>query len=208
MKDRLYHFLYKNQHFQKNQFGFTHNTSTTRALQEITKRIQQAKIDKMNCLIISLDIKNAFNSIKPSIVVEKLKEYKCHDNLIKLADNMLKKRQILYEKDNIKICKTLTIGSPQGSPLSPLYWNITISDLLQRKFPSDTHIQAFADDVVIVLKFKSRKDAEEKAGKTVATIDEWSKEKGIAFNKDKSNYMIVGKQYTSHQPQIRIGMEK
>lgn len=208
LKDRLYHFLHKNQLFQKYQFGFTHNTSTTKALQEIIKRIEQAKLDKTNCLIISLDIKNAFNSIKPKIVVQKLKEYNCHDNLIKLADNMLKERQIIYENDNVRICKTLTTGSPQGSPLSPLYWNLTISDLLRRKFPGDTHVQAFADDVVLIIKFKSRKDAEEKADKMIRIIEEWSKEKGIIFNKDKSNYMIVGKQYTSHQPQIRMGMEK
>lgn len=85
-------------------------------LEELIKRINQTKIDKLNSIIIALDIKNAFNSMKPEVVIQKL------STLTKVADNFLRKRKIIYEKDEVKISKTLTSGSPH-------YWNVTISDL-------------------------------------------------------------------------------
>lgn len=208
IKDRIYYFLFKNHHFNKKQFGFTHGTSTTTALEEIIKRINQAKIDKLNSMLIALDIKNAFNSIKPEVVIQKLEEYKCPNNLIKLADNILRNRKIIYETDGVKIKKTLTSGSPQGSPLSPLCWNITIGDLLETQLQEGVHIQAFADDVVLHIKFRSRKEVEEKATKALTLINQWAHQKGITLNKEKSEYMIIGKQYISHQPQIKIGQDK
>lgn len=208
IKDRIYFFLFKNKLFNRYQYGFTHNTSTIEALQEIERRIRRARIDKNNVLLISLDIKNAFNSIRPDIVTQKLEECKCHSNLIKITDSILRNRQIIFEEEGIKVTKELPVGSPQGSPLSPLYWNLTVAGLLETKFPDKTHVQAFADDIVVMIEFKARKEAEDKANEVLSNICKWSRQCHITLNNDKTEGIIFGKQYGSHPPSIKAGKDK
>lgn len=208
VKDRIYYFLVKNNLLGRNQFGFVHKTSTTEALQEIVKRINRAKLDKKNTLLVSLDVKNAFNSIRPDIVTNQLQKYKCHSNLIEISDSLLRNRTIVYQEENMQVTKLLTVGSPQGSPLSPLFWNLTISGLLGIKVSYGTYIQAFADDLVVLVEFKARNEAEEKGNIVLKAIDQWARHHGIALNRDKSEFMIVGKQYGSHPPCIMFGKEK
>lgn len=204
IKDRLYYFLFKGNHIHKNQFGFRHKTSTTHALLEIKKRIVQSKIDKHNCLIISLDIKNAFNGIKATNITDILQEYKCPLNMILIIQSILTNRQIRYEQNNILVNKTLKTGSPQGSPLSPLLWNLTMNKLLQQQPPEDTYLMAFADDITIIVKAKSRNSLETKANQVLQQAFTWAQDMNLTFNTDKSNFMIIGKQYESHPPQLTI----
>lgn len=186
----------------------THNTSTVEDLQEIERRIRRAKLDKSNVLIISLDIKNAFNSIQPNIVIQKLEECKCHSNLMNITDSILTNRQIIFEEENIKVIKELPAGSPQGSPLSPLYWNLTVAGLLETKFPEKTHVQAFADDIIVIIEFNSRKEVEEKASAVLNTIIKWSRRSHISLNNDKTEGIIIGKQYGNHPPSIKVGNDR
>lgn len=90
-------------------------------LQELTKRIARAKIGKIILLIVSLDIKNAFITIEPKIITNKIEQYKCPRNFIKIPDSVLRKREIVYEDGNVRVIEHLAAGSPQVSPLSPLY---------------------------------------------------------------------------------------
>lgn len=67
----------------KNQFGFKHRTSTTQALENIKKKLDQALLDKETALLISMDIKNAFNTIDKKEIMTFLEKNSCPKNLIK-----------------------------------------------------------------------------------------------------------------------------
>lgn len=90
-----------------------------------------------------------------------------------MTHSQLTRRKIVYESDNIKVIKPLDVGSQQGSPLSSLYWNITIADLLGKELPYETHNQAFVDDIAIIVQFKSRKDAQEKTKRVLKITNDW-----------------------------------
>ncbi|KAH9377701.1 hypothetical protein HPB48_022932 [Haemaphysalis longicornis] len=100
------------------------------------------------------------------------------------------------------------MSSPQGSPLSPLSWNITIAHLLGKELPYETHTQAFADDIVIIVQLKSRKDAEEKTNRLLKISNDWAVGKEITINNDKSQAMTIGKQYGTHPPILQIGSSR
>lgn len=125
-----------------------------------------------------------------------------------MTHSQLTRRKIVYESDNIKVIKPLDVGSQQGSPLSSLYWNITIADLLGKEFPYETHNQAFVDDIAIIVQFKSRKDAQEKTKRVLKITNDWVVSKGITINNDKSQAMIIGKQYGTHPPILQIGSSR
>lgn len=202
LNDRIYFHLFTNNHLPPNQFGFTHNTSTTQALLNIKDSIAQANNEK--CIIISLDVKNAFNQIRQSNINEYLKETECPNNLTNLVNDMLSNRTITYDSDQLKINIPLLKGSPQGSPLSPLLWNLTIAKLLTTTFPPNATIQAFADDIILTIRAPTRKKIEEISKSSLEIINEWSKRNEVEFNLAKSQFMIIGKQYQRRPPTIKF----
>lgn len=200
IKDRIYYYLSNQQLFPKHRYGFQHNTSTTDALMEIRKRIVQASLDKLGTLIISLDIKNAFNSIQPKIILKKLKAIKCYRNLIQAIEPIPTGRKIIYEDAVNYLEKELNAGSPQGSPLNSIYWNILIAEIFQLYIPEGTHIQAFAG-IIIIIKIKSRQQAEKQANKTLQVLAGWGNKVGLEFNPEKSKFMMI-EQEKGYRPPI------
>ncbi|KAH7932815.1 hypothetical protein HPB49_003253 [Dermacentor silvarum] len=64
------------------------------------------------------------------------------------------------EEDMGEVSAAPTLGSPQGSPISPLLWNIIIYGLLELPFPDDVFAQAYADDTVVVISAPNRLELE------------------------------------------------
>lgn len=138
-------------------------------------------------------------------MLQKLKEYELPKNLYLLLRTILNQRTINYKLIATEITINSPIGSPQGSPLSPLIWNIFIATLLDLKFEEGTYIQAFADDITIIIRGKNRLEIEQRANKTLATIDNWSKEKKVNLNKTKCQCITIGKEYKRRPPQVKFG---
>lgn len=64
------------------------------------------------------------------------------------------------------------------------------------------HIQAFADDVVMVVTGASRKALEGKAEHSLQIADEWAGETQVHFNMAKSKMLVVGRKYQGRQPNV------
>lgn len=208
LKDRLYYFLNMKGLFLRNQYGFKHGTSTTQALENIKKKLDQALLDKEAALIISMDIKNAFNTIDKKEIIKFLEDNSCPRNLIKLTNAVMTNRRILYKNEDFEKIYSLTKGSPQGSPLSPLLWNIMMSEILTKKYPEKVYVQAFADDLTIIVKGNSKRTLQEKANKTLNIIYNWGNAKNIEFNAMKTEFMILKGKYSKSPPVLKLGKEK
>lgn len=117
-------------------------------------------------------------------------------------------RSIIYKNGEIILRYKLEKGTPQGSPLSPLLWNITIADLLESKFPEDVHVQAFADDLTIIIKGASKRQIQTKANQALEVVYEWGERKELKFNTEKTKYLITRGKYKRSPPILRLGMNK
>ena len=80
-----------------------------------------------------------------------------------------------------------TVGTPQGSILSPKEFIIYIDDLLEQYSRSGIEARAFADDIVCVL--NNQVELERAIDITTA----WSRENAIDINKKKSGVMAIRK---------------
>lgn len=144
--NRLYHFLHTN-HLHPKQFGFTHKALATAALVQI-KNTLLTEIEAQNKpIIISIDITNVFNTLQTPFVLEYFKRHNIPRNLYLLLQTILTDCTIIYPTHSTPVSLHAPLGSPQGSPLSPLLWNVMISSLLDLSYPANIHIQAFADDI-------------------------------------------------------------
>lgn len=202
---RLYFFLHKFKLLHPNQFGFTHNKSSALALYHLTQRLQNTKKQSKVSLLISLDFSGAFDSVCYPFVLNFLQSHNCPSSLYLLIQSFFKDRQVCYvTAESQEIYKSVSLGCPQGSPLSPLLRNILITDLLSFNFPSYVHIQAFADDVILVIKGMSRRELEYHSTTVLNLIGDWARERKLLLNYSKCFCLLIapGKRYKKRYPTI------
>lgn len=205
INNRLYHFMCINNLHHKDQYGFTHQTSATIALFKLKEKIKQIQSTNYTAIIISLDITGAFNSLWTPFVLHILKSNNCPNNILNLLQDSLSERSISYLLKTTKIIKKGILGSPQGSPMSPLLWNLLISKLLETKFHPQVQVQAFADDITILIHGKSRREIENISNQTLNKINDWGNKHLLEFNPTKSSFLIIGKKYQKRPPLIKLG---
>lgn len=61
---------------------------------------------------------------------------------------------------------------------------------------------------MVVVEFKARREAEEKANKAVKIMNDWAYSRAMTSNNQESEVMIIGKQYGTHPPIVKVGNDK
>ena len=90
--------------------------------------------------------------------------------------------------------KKITKGCPQGSCCGPGFWKIQYNSLLNLRYTNHTKTIAFADDLILMTKAESIREAENIADVEMSKISEWEKENKIRFNEQKSKVMLMTKE--------------
>ena len=138
----------------ENQFGFRKGRSIVDAIQEVvdiaTKARRGTGKRKGFCALIGIDRRNAFNTALWHICIEALVRKKVPDYLLRIIDDYLSDRWVIYESDKWSLKEEMTCGVPQGSRVSPLVWNAMYDDFLRMDLPAGTNIIGFADDALVV----------------------------------------------------------
>lgn len=105
----------------ENQYGFRTGRSTIDTIKKVRKIIKN-KLDKeLEVVAVSLDIKNAFNSIEWGVIRKAMEKKKLPEYLQKIIGDYLKNRKITWiGRDGNRYYKKVERGAPQGSVLGPL----------------------------------------------------------------------------------------
>lgn len=138
------------------QYGFREKRLTVDAIRRVDDlaRMEMSKTARTRqfCALITLDIKNAFNTANWNIIKGKLKKRNISEYMRKIIGSYLKDRWLqIDEEARIPV----TCGVPQESVLGPILWNLLYDEVLTLELPDGVETLAFADDLAAVVKAKT-----------------------------------------------------
>ncbi len=88
----FFSYLKENKLISNFQFGFQKSHSTTDALLSLKNNIINALNNKKKCLVVSLDLKKAFDLVSHQLLFDKLYKYGCDESSLKWFNSYLNNR--------------------------------------------------------------------------------------------------------------------
>jgi len=142
---------------------------------------------------VFLDIAGAFDNVIPSILVRDLRTLGFPAKICKFVENLLSERYIQFVRngDLIEPC-TAHKGSPQGSILSPLLFNIYLREVSKHIHP-DTSILQYADDINLFAWDRDIDVARESVSSSFDSIHQYLKYRGLELSPLKSKCVIFNR---------------
>lgn len=188
-----------------NQFGFIPQKSTEDALTTAIKKIEEGLNSKDIVAVVSLDIRGAFdNAWWPSIIAQ-LNIKGIDPEVVRILCNYLKDRTVIMTYAGVTLERTTDRGCVQGSTCGPVLWDIQIDPVLRTVDAAEVHVQAFADDILVIGRAKTGLDLQHKINKALDQVYQWGKENKLQFAPSKTQAIIITKKYKYDSPTLQMG---
>lgn len=152
IKNRLDYHLENTKWLSPMQSGFRRVRGVMDNLTYFTVKINNCFDRNHKAVVVFLDISSAYENVIPAVLLKKLKKANIPKYLINLIQQFLKNRSI-YIRDpktrDLTGPQVTDNGLSQGSPLSPVLFNI-YTNALHNRMADNTVLMRYADDFAII----------------------------------------------------------
>ncbi|GBN95809.1 Retrovirus-related Pol polyprotein from type-1 retrotransposable element R1 [Araneus ventricosus] len=190
MTQRLVFHLESNNPLGDRQFGFREGKSVDSALDSLISTIKNNRHKSKHTLVLSIDIKGAFDNIQYNSIISLLHKNNCPENLTNIFTNLLKNRQVLTQTNEGIAIRDQKQGFPQSSCSGPALWNLVANEPLIHQWPSNVAIQAYPDDFVLTVHAPTKKQMEEDTEAAIKICDNWAKTNSLQVSVEKTTDML------------------
>lgn len=198
--------LEKTNGLDRKQYGFREAHTTMDAIDKVITQIKQNKTEKRHQLVLTLDLKNAFNSAWTPAIIDMLRQKRTPEYLVKLCPDFLTDRKIQTED----IMTNTQRGCPQGSSLGPALWLVLMEDWFDAMDGTEglttdlDMVQAFADDQIIILTATSLQKIENKWSAVWKSCENWARKNKLTYNKNKTSVMFIPNNTNTRTPRLKL----
>ena len=205
--DRLVYKLEKQGWFNPVQSGFRRGRSTMDSVICLDSDIKKAMINKEALVAIFLDIEKAYDMLWKEGLAIKLYDAGIRGRLLNWIQDFLKNRRIQVRVgEALSDGTSIDNGTPQGSVISPVLFNIMINDIFQDVGPG-FGLSLFADDGAV---WKRGRDINHIINKMQAAIDkitDWGSRWGFKISVEKTKYVVFGNKRNKGEKLTMYGQE-
>ena len=181
---RLAWYLERNNTFLPHQFGFRPKSGTMDALILFEHDIHLALRTKQIVLAVFFDLSGAFDRASHQAILFKLASHGVSGRLLRWVSSFLTDRSFSVSVSSASSQSYPIIsGVPQGAIISPLLFNILLSDL--PSFPGVT-TSIYADDITMFVTADSASSAQALLQAAVDNFALWAHQWGLLINAQKS----------------------
>jgi group II intron reverse transcriptase/maturase len=163
--------------FSRHSYGFRRGKSAHQAVGRLYETIHDRA---QRCTVVEMDIEKFFDSVDHEQLIVYIETRIADPNFIRLLRRMLK-ADVLKASGELEPTE---LGTPQGSPVSPILANIylhfLLDDWFQKSWSASGRMIRYADDAVFVF------SDEDSAQKFRAALAERMAEGKLRLNLDKS----------------------
>lgn len=193
LADRLQTFAKTNSLLPGGHYGGRARRSTTDALLNLTlwPKNQWAKGKVVGALFVN--VKAAFPTVNPDRMTHTLRQMGYCPAMNNLITNFLHRRLTTFQLGDYRSDpKQLTIGLPQGSPLSVILYILYNSSLLRQAEGEEATIaMGFIDDVAFLTAQDNHDDVQRSLQQLANKELAWGKRHRAAFDRLKSQWMFL-----------------
>lgn len=190
LKNRIEWELEHSNYFPAFQLGFRKGKGCTECISSLHTLICRNFQLRRKTLIIFLDITAAYDNVNIYKLYNKLIEANISPNMANIIFNLLLERQLYIKNGNTLIGPNLTSrGVAQGSPLSPLLFNVYTKSL-HTVFDQEITTIQYADDMALVLSGDDLRSMTSTMNMALVTLSDWLVEHNLELSTGKTKAML------------------
>lgn len=196
INNRIKRELEERKSLSENQYGFREGKSTGGALKALKKKMSGAKARRQFCVVVSFDVRNAFNTIRWGNILLGLKKAGLSKYLRDIVREYGNGRTLTYiGSDGQERTYVTNRGVPQGSVLGPTLWIIAYNEVLlisaRKGSETESVIIGFADDTLLIVTGRNHVKVEDEANRLIKVIGTEVNRLGCSFAPEKTQVIFV-----------------
>lgn len=194
--DLLYH----------DQIGGRRQKSAIDAALSLLSDIETNRHDKKLTSVLYLDIKGAYDHINKSQLLQICRDAKLSSACINWIQSFLTNRRVklTFDGEIMNDSYDLHVGSPQGSPVSPILWLIYINQMFKSSSHLQVRIPSYSDDIAIVAASKSIQENCNKLQHAAEHLIKWGQSHNIQFDMKKTELIHFDSSKKSMKKSVNI----
>ncbi|XP_041484375.1 uncharacterized protein LOC121430987 [Lytechinus variegatus] len=184
IKERMVWFTEKHSLLPSCHSAFRKARSTKDNITQLENDIQKSTGNKEHTLAVFFDMEKAYDRLWKEGLIYKLNKLGFQGNIVKFLWNYLSGRSFQVRANKyLSGIQDIDEGLPQGSSLSPVLFNLMLSDI---PMDESVSISIYADDCVIWKSGKNIDFLKRKVQTYVNILNEWFNRWGFTLPKEKS----------------------